>query len=112
MSTPWASAASKLASVLPGSMWAAPLWPTRRGPRARGGSSPAGGADDGSLIAVTMPEAPATRRARRRLASAARPLQRDDGAARAELRREHDERKLVDDASQPREALRGHAARE
>ena len=28
MSTPWASAASKLASVLPTSMWAAPLWPT------------------------------------------------------------------------------------
>ena len=30
MSQPWASAASKLAVVLPGAMWSAPLWPMRR----------------------------------------------------------------------------------
>ena len=36
MSTPWASAASKLSSVLPGAMWSAPLWPTRLARRACG----------------------------------------------------------------------------
>src|ERR1700733_91822 len=41
MSTPASTAASKLASVLPGAMWSAPLWPTRR---SRGASGMVGGA--------------------------------------------------------------------
>ncbi len=51
MSTSWCSAASKLASVLPGSMCAAPLWPTRRG---RLG--------DDSIIAATIAESAQTER--------------------------------------------------
>src|ERR1700733_3098509 len=41
MSTPASTAASKLANVLPGAMWSAPLWPTRR---SRGAIGMVGGA--------------------------------------------------------------------
>src|SRR5271166_89788 len=113
MSTPCCNAASKLASVLPGSMCAAPLWPTRRIRLS-----------DGSIIASTMAESRRRCRISRRLAAPAC-RRRSDGAWRpagavdalqrattAEVWRQHGERELVREPWRAGLPVAGHVARD
>ena len=96
MSTPWRSAASKLASVLPGSMCAAPLWPTRR-MRLRLARSSRPPWQKSSERCRSYRASPG-RRPSGGAQLTARGLDLLDGGLRADIGREHDERQLVDQA--------------
>ena len=92
MSTPWRRAASKLASVLPGSMCAAPLCPTRRGPAGERSAhhgaegQPCAGPSRSRARSAPPPagsRSPARRRSARARASAPCPRARPRRAPRA-----------------------------